>query len=1167
MFNISWNYGVLIFLILMFYITVQQALLFIFVCYKERCVTFIPQVLPVYLDVIKSAESTHKEYLFQTLGELIKIVKNHIRNFLDDIFKLIKDHWGASKSSDAVQGTLIELIEQIVTALGAEFKLHVPQLIPHILEVLQHDRSRKRVVTAKLLSALRTFESNLDDYLHIILPQVIALFHDPTVDIKVREEALNTIDALSYSLDITEYSSCIIRYIMEILEREPDLREPAMNALVGLVGQMGKSYTSWCVKVQPILSRNNIRHSVYEALVQRILKGDSLVDLVNGGIGHHINGQIEEGIGVGPSASGGQFVFRRKRKQLKQKAVTDAITTAITSRTRDVVQDPKLLILALPSDQATKEDCREWFKNLSIKILRESPSLALRSCFPLAQSHPQITRDLFNAAFLAAWSDLAGEQQEQLIKAIHTALTLPDVSPEITQIFLNLAEFMEHCERGPLQLNCQILAERATKCRAFAKALHYKEEEFHTCPSSKLEDVLESLISINTKLQQSEAAFGVLEYAKRSSGGNFKIRERWYEKLHEWEDALQGYRARTEKNPNDTDALVGEMRCLENLGEWKRLHDVAEDSWGTINIEEKERMAKTVASASWSLGDWTSMEKFVKQIPEDSADSSFFQAVLEIRNNNFEQAQILIDRGRGRIEGELTAMVGESYNRAYVALVQVMMLSELEEVIQFKLIPERRELIRDKWWRRLQGCQRTVEDWQKILLVHSLVLPPHEDVRTWLKFASLCQESRRLAASHRILCRLLGLEESEYRDKDPSKLFPIEKKDKKKDEQEDGQKDVQKDGPKVRPLPMDHPPVTFAYIKHEWKCGLKEQAFTHLQEFVDSYSRMDGGSSLAVSTSNVANGLLIGQPFMNNSMIMSMSGNFVGGIQEITGTNGGTRSETKKEMDTVLSRCFLKLGQWTEGMKGINDESIPAILQYYEQAKEKDKSWYKAWHAWAYMNYEAVLFYKQQAAQAEAMIAQGLAGQPPMLYRSCSVSSTSSQPSQARPMLQKSQWIREYTVPAVKGFFHSITLSQGNSLQDTLRLLTLWFEDGNYPDVYESLNEGINTVPVETWLQVIPQLIARIDTPRHLVGRLIHKLLVEIGKHHPQSLIYPLTVAAKATVAGRQAAARKILSSMKENQNSTKLVNDAELVSRELIRVAILWHEQWHEGLEGSIVL
>ncbi len=54
------------------------------------------------------------------------------------------------------------------------------------------------------------------------------------------------------------------------------------------------------------------------------------------------------------------------------------------------------------------------------------------------------------------------------------------------------------------------------------------------------------------------------------------------------------------------------------------------------------------------------------------------------------------------MDTDLTAMVGESYQRAYGAMVNVQMLSELEEVIQFKLVPERREAIKKMWWDRLQ---------------------------------------------------------------------------------------------------------------------------------------------------------------------------------------------------------------------------------------------------------------------------------------------------------------------------------------------------------------------------------------------------------------------------------------------------------------------------------
>lgn len=99
-----------------------------------------------------------------------------------------------------------------------------------------------------------------------------------------------------------------------------------------------------------------------------------------------------------------------------------------------------------------------------------------------------------------------------------------------------------------------------------------------------------------------------------------------------------------------------------------------------------------------------------------------------------------------KVDTELSALAGESYQRAYGAMVQVQMLAELEEVVQYKLVPERRPTIRQMWWERLSGCQRVVEDWQKIIQVRTLVVSPQEDVHTWLKYASLCRKSNRLVS-------------------------------------------------------------------------------------------------------------------------------------------------------------------------------------------------------------------------------------------------------------------------------------------------------------------------------------------------------------------------------------------------------------------------------------
>ena len=98
------------------------------------------------------------------------------------------------------------------------------------------------------------------------------------------------------------------------------------------------------------------------------------------------------------------------------------------------------------------------------------------------------------------------------MSSLEQALTIPDL-PEISQTILNLAEFMEHCDKGPLPIDQVLLGEQAVKCRAYAKALHYKEDEFHreaTVP------VVESLMSINNKLGQKEAATGLLEWGRKN---------------------------------------------------------------------------------------------------------------------------------------------------------------------------------------------------------------------------------------------------------------------------------------------------------------------------------------------------------------------------------------------------------------------------------------------------------------------------------------------------------------------------------------------------------------------------------------------------------------------------------------------------------------------------
>lgn len=93
-------------------------------------------------------------------------------------------------------------------------------------------------------------------------------------------------------------------------------------------------------------------------------------------------------------------------------------------------------------------------------------------------------------------------------------------------------------------------------------------------------------------------------------------------------------------------------------------------------------------------------------------------------------------------------------------------------------------------------------------------------------------------------------------------------------------------------------------------------------------------------------------------------------------------------VEYLLNRCYLKLGDWQTALQGYSEKSIPQILQYYAAATDNDRNCYKAWHAWAYMNFETVLYYKsQQSSGAEGANNGNICRTPPPVQTS-SVSAT-----------------------------------------------------------------------------------------------------------------------------------------------------------------------------------
>lgn len=249
--------------------------------------------------------------------------------------------------------------------------------------------------------------------------------------------------------------------------------------------------------------------------------------------------------------------------------------------------------------------------------------------------------------------------QEDLVRSLESAIVSPVTPSDIVHRLLTLAEFMEH-EEKPLPIEHRTLGEYALKNLAYAKALHYRELEYF---ADNTPAAIESLITINTRLQQHDAAWGTLIRARERY--DVTKQEEWYERLGRWQEALVVYDARIKTDPDNAKVQIGRMKCYHALGEWDLLAAQVEGHWPNASHDDRREIAPIAAAAAWSLNDWDSMEDYIAAMRSDSPDRAFYRAILSVHQNQFQKAMQHISKARDLLDPELTSFDGEGYGRLY----------------------------------------------------------------------------------------------------------------------------------------------------------------------------------------------------------------------------------------------------------------------------------------------------------------------------------------------------------------------------------------------------------------------------------------------------------------------------------------------------------------------
>ena len=230
--------------------------------------------------------------------------------------------------------------------------------------------------------------------------------------------------------------------------------------------------------------------------------------------------------------------------------------------------------------------------------------------------------------------------------------------------------------------------------------------------------------------------------------------------------------------------------------------------------------------------------------------------------------------------------------------------------------------------------------------------------------------------------------------------------------------------------------------------------------------------------------------------------------------------------DKLKSNIYCYYGVWCAEKIGstFNKDEVNKILKDLELSTKYNINNYKAWHVYGLLNYK---FFESEK-----------------------------------------KLHTDYAINAIEGFTKSICIGGSNIskiLQDLLLLINIWFQIGNEEYIDKLMNEKIDIISIDSWLLVIPQLLARINVTNPLIRKTLILLLKKIGLKNPRSLTYPLTVLHNSKSKTRAEAVSLILEDIKKEH--PKLFKECELIINELNRCALCLHEQWSETIEEGAKL
>ena len=177
--------------------------------------SYLTLVVPPFIRTMESkqCDPSHFERIVYFLMDLVQIVKEHIRSYLPDILKAMEPFWTTN------QQQILRFIRTCSACFHSEFKLYLVYVLPRMLSILGDETVEKKTAT-EIVHCLLCIVPSLDNHLNVVLPCLLRFIENTQKCSLFQLEGVKCLRRIVHELDVSLYISQIIMPLLRVLSCE-----------------------------------------------------------------------------------------------------------------------------------------------------------------------------------------------------------------------------------------------------------------------------------------------------------------------------------------------------------------------------------------------------------------------------------------------------------------------------------------------------------------------------------------------------------------------------------------------------------------------------------------------------------------------------------------------------------------------------------------------------------------------------------------------------------------------------------------------------------------------------------------------------------------------------------------------------------------------------------